>query len=82
MVYHHRYWKGRDPLETQCADCGVLATEVEHFQIHHKNGRDFDNSPENLVGLCISCHRDRHREMDTVTTIEEWKEAFKESLLS
>lgn len=37
-----------DPL---CRDCGDLATDVDH-----DNGNPGDNSPDNLVPRCHSCH--------------------------
>ena len=41
---------------SSCADCGKdCKTDV-----HHLDGNEFNNSPENLVRLCRSCHVARH----------------------
>jgi len=50
----------------QCADCGIIVGRSGH--VHH-NDSDLDtyNDIDNLVLLCISCHRQRHNEEDRMT---------------
>jgi 5-methylcytosine-specific restriction protein A len=43
-----RWVLNRDPL---CRDCGDVATDVDH-----DDGNPGNNSPENLVPRCHSCH--------------------------
>lgn len=39
-----------------CDECGGYADMV-----HHKDGKRYDHSSENLVPLCVSCHKKLHR---------------------
>jgi hypothetical protein len=42
-----------------CEDCGVTLSglgERQYLHTHHKNGVKSDNSPSNLVVLCVACH--------------------------
>lgn len=41
----------------QCTICG----KTGYTEIHHKDKNPFNNSPENLVQLCKSCHAKQHR---------------------
>jgi 5-methylcytosine-specific restriction endonuclease McrA len=43
----------------RCQSCGSL----EHLQIHHKKFRSRfgDDSEDNLITLCVRCHRSFHR---------------------
>lgn len=42
-----------------CQDCGLIVGKSGH--VHHQNGNSEDyNDIENLILLCISCHRKRH----------------------
>ena len=40
-----------------CAICG----RVGYTEVHHKDKNPLNNSPENLVRLCKSCHAKQHR---------------------
>lgn len=40
-----------------CEQCGRHLDEGERFETHHVNGDRTDNSPENLMNLCVSCHK-------------------------
>lgn len=42
----------------KCAKCDFLFRYVE---IHHKNRDRLDNSKENLITLCLSCHQDEYK---------------------
>ena len=40
-----------------CEECGVdLKKARQYLHVHHRNTVRADNSPSNLVALCISCH--------------------------
>lgn len=63
---NHR-WKGgvSDPREyrkvvakDRCARCGT----TRRLGIHHLNDDHYDNAPENLVVLCVSCHSSVHKQ--------------------
>lgn len=79
MGYYHTFWRNHDRETYECPRCGCGGGP---FEVHHENGRSFDNSPENLVAWCRACHREAHREgeVDTTTTVEQWKREFLEEL--
>lgn len=41
----------------KCENCGT----TENLGIHHKNNDHYDNNPENLQILCVSCHLSLHK---------------------
>lgn len=62
----HYLWKGglsrrpyRNVIEKiECDKCGVR----ENLSIHHINLDHYDNRPENLQVLCVSCHMSVHKQ--------------------
>jgi len=40
----------------RCEVCGAVESEGVSFHIHHKDGNRLNDSPENLMVLCPSCH--------------------------
>jgi len=44
--------------EWRCQDCGT----AQNLQVHHLRSRSRlgDDAEENLITLCVSCHRARH----------------------
>ncbi len=44
------------PMDVHCAICG----KEGYTEIHHKDHNPLNNSPENLVRLCKSCHAKQH----------------------
>ncbi|WP_157575373.1 HNH endonuclease signature motif containing protein [Haloferax sp. Q22] len=48
--------KAADELEKECAVCG----SEENIHSHHIDGDRDNNSPDNLITLCASCHREVH----------------------
>lgn len=61
----HYLWKGgkskrdyRQVVEkVECSNCGVN----ENLGIHHIDGDHYNNTPENLDVLCVSCHMSHHK---------------------
>jgi len=44
-------------LDGMCELCGEVPDKIS---VHHKNGNGLDNSRENLMGICPSCHMKLH----------------------
>lgn len=80
MTYSDIFWREHDRETYECPGCG---TRSGPWEVHHRNGRGFDDSEENLIALCRPCHRELHAsgEVENVTTVEEWKEAFTDEVL-
>lgn len=63
---NHYLWKGgrhrrgyRGMVEkVECAECGARI----NLGVHHKNFDHYDNDPENLQVLCVSCHMSVHKQ--------------------
>ncbi len=58
--YRERFWNEHDIDEYECPGCGRQRDEVEQFDVHHIDGNPGNGDLDNLVGLCQSCHHDRH----------------------
>lgn len=56
-------------IEYKCAGEGCECTE--NLQVHHRNLRYLDNSPENLVYLCPKCHAKVHSDLERVKQSKE-----------
>lgn len=52
-----KYWEVHDREAYACPDCGSDGP----LEVHHLDGNPFNNDMENLLALCYTCHRDRHR---------------------
>ena len=39
-----------------CSRCGEKLNP-DDVEVHHKNGKKYDDSPENLALICSQCHR-------------------------
>ena len=54
----------RERHNWKCEVCGKDCSENHsELQVHHKNGIKSDNSPYNLITLCIDCHSKEHAHM-------------------
>lgn len=47
-------------VEPVCNDCGYTDENTSMFDVHHIDHDRSNNSPDNLVSLCPTCHRRRH----------------------
>ena len=48
--------------QPDCAICGAPVKEVHHIRPRFLNGT---NHPRNLIGLCLACHDEVHRQLDS-----------------
>jgi len=44
----------------RCEVCGAVETEEVRLCIHHKDGNRLNDSPDNLMVVCLSCHGKIH----------------------
>lgn len=53
--------RAREAAGFRCSDCqSHLPGKLSQFlDVHHRNGRKDDSSPQNLEVLCVDCHSDR-----------------------
>ncbi|WP_425430083.1 HNH endonuclease signature motif containing protein [Cohnella massiliensis] len=54
-VSHHRARRKKQP--EKCEKCG----STKNVDVHHRDENWQNNSPENLIALCRSCHLKEHR---------------------
>lgn len=54
MIIIKPYWKGMARFNSICYTC-LKTYSILH--IHHRDGNHNNNLPENLIGLCPSCHQ-------------------------
>ena len=52
------------PLHIEVVDGEVYFYDASYLLVHHINGDNCDNYPENLITLCRSCHMKVHRSKD------------------
>jgi len=51
----------KNARKSKCEICGNDNMKHERPHVHHKDGDPFNNSPENLITLCRSCHNFQHK---------------------
>ncbi len=74
-----RFWEEHDKESYRCPGCGRGIDETDYpVEVHHKNGEPFDNSKENLVGLCRLCHMLREGKKPSVEQIRELRDQYDE----
>lgn len=78
-----QFWATHDHDSYECPDCGRRAdhTDVDGFDVHHRDGDPRNNGRDNLVGLCRTCHYARHSRVYDPETVDEWEQRFREELL-
>ncbi len=54
------YWEAHDKETYNCPRCGRAKEKVRRFEVHHKDTNPRNGDMGNLVGLCLSCHREEH----------------------
>ena len=65
QIYHNYRnfgFKGRSKIynlawKDMCEVCGITPT----YGLHHKDGNNLNDSPENLISVCSECHGVLHR---------------------
>ena len=45
--------------------CNSCKKQPEFWEFHHRDGDRSNNRPSNCEGLCLNCHRKRHRKKKT-----------------
>lgn len=70
--------KSVDELEKECAVCG----STENLHRHHIDGDRDNNSEENLITICASCHRKVHSDSSLPQLKDERIHELKEKLPS
>lgn len=60
-----------EKYKSKCFMCGKLDGDIEKLVIHHKNHNPRCNKEDNLVLLCISCHRMIHLKVDKLKLVKE-----------
>lgn len=80
----HQFWSGRDYDSYVCPDCDRRGDhpDVDGLDVHHRDEDPRNNSPENLVALCRTCHYARHGRTYDPQTVDDWEERFREELLA
>jgi len=53
----------------------VAGRRSKLFEVHHIDGNVGNNAMENLLGLCQSCHHDRHG-IDPSTGYGHWSDEY------
>lgn len=62
----------RSLIKWECEQCGLNLSENRNLlHVHHVNGRKSDCRPENLIALCLLCHRELHPEVIKITPEDE-----------
>lgn len=56
------HWRARRQRAEACTDCGT----TERLHVHHKDRNPANNTSNNLVTLCASCHLKLHWREDRV----------------
>lgn len=45
-----------------CQNCGITQEEIgRKLDVHHIDGDNTNNDPDNMITLCRSCHKIRHK---------------------
>lgn len=76
-VYHESFSEISSKLKElkkyRCEKCGAICM-ADHglLDVHHINGIKSDNSPSNLIVLCIGCHADIHEHLKNSQRWEYW----------
>lgn len=75
-----RFWEVHDPDGYTCPDCGRSIGEIytDSFEVHHEDGDAFNNSLDNLVGLCSVCHNLREGKRPGAAAVKVFRKEMRE----
>lgn len=65
-----------------CEKCGRPYSDFDSFELHHEDGDRSNNSPDNLIWLCNSCHKKAHYAMGRVKRFEKGIPSFEDEIVS
>lgn len=66
-----------------CELCGRVYNEKTRFEAHHKNGDRHNNETDNLMWLCVSCHKKFHyNQLGRTKTYENGIESLLDEIVS
>jgi len=73
--HREKFWKHHDKDDYVCPWCDRDRSEVDEFQVHHKDKNTRNGDLDNLVAICRECHWEHH---DIVPGKREgqWQERF------
>lgn len=75
-IARERYWEKHDKSSYTCPDCGRTEKEIPGtLEVHHKAGNAYDNSLDNLVGLCNLCHCLREEKKPPIREIKALRDS-------
>jgi DNA-directed RNA polymerase subunit RPC12/RpoP len=75
-IARDRFWSDKRKSEYSCPDCGRGRSKIQGpFEVHHKDGDAYNNSMENLVGLCPLCHKLRENKKPSTKEVERLRDA-------
>lgn len=60
------FQKYHDSFDGICEICGRKLEPDERYETHHIDGNRYNNEPNNLQNLCVSCHKKAHYAMGRV----------------
>ena len=66
----------------QCEQCGCSYSVYDSFELHHKDGDRTNNSPDNLIWLCNSCHKKAHYVLGRVKRFEKGIPSLEDEIVS
>jgi 5-methylcytosine-specific restriction endonuclease McrA len=72
------FWNDCNRDSYRCPDC---ESQSDYYEVHHVDGNHDNNSLNNLVALCYSCHVGRHRRENIEKRLDDMRTEF-ESIVS
>lgn len=70
------FWDTHDITAYMCPDCGRGYETVTEFHVHHRDGNALNNHPDNLIGLCVVCHRLREDKKPSLAALRNFRDTL------